>query len=166
MHEGLVVVINLLSILVGRQKSCQQLVRRVFRGFRTDKAQALDYAVMVAVDGHGRNAQGAEKQGGRAGSRPHATNAFQPGARLSHRNFGQKIEGVRCIGAAVLVDFAQHCLNERSLLLGLSAGPDGVLHGRGGRGAHGFPSGQHGAQLLVGAVRVGVFGAVREQSTH
>ena len=59
-HQRLVVVVHLLGVPAGRQQGFQQLVGWSFAHLRPDEFQALSYAVVVAIDGHGRDAQVAE----------------------------------------------------------------------------------------------------------
>ena len=106
---------HLLGVPTGRQQRLQQRVGRGFAHFGTDEGQPLGHPVVVAVDGHGRDAQRTEKQRGGAGFAAHAADAFQPGPGFGNRHFGQEIERARCIGAAAPADFAQHGLDARRL---------------------------------------------------
>lgn len=109
-----------------------------FVHFWTDEAQALGYAV-VAAGGHGRPPQVAEKQGSGASFGPYAGRSFQPRAGFGNAHFAEEVQIPAGGPIAAAAHLAQHGVQARSLLLGLSAGPYGVLHGRGGSLTHGVP---------------------------
>nr|GFC32539.1 hypothetical protein [Tanacetum cinerariifolium] len=119
---------------------------------------------MVAIDGHGGQAQAAEQQRGRAGLRPYATDAFEPGAGLRNGPLGQKIEraGRQVFVAAAAADFAQYFLNAGRLLLGPGAGAQGALHVDSGRVAHLLPGGEA-AGVAEQLLRTSIFGGSHGQ---
>ena len=89
-HQGLVVVVNLLRRRVGGELGFEQGVRGADLDARGDQPEARGDAVVVAVDGEGREAEAAEQEDRGARLRADPRQVFQPGAGLRHREFGQE----------------------------------------------------------------------------
>src|SRR3954466_12540920 len=108
---------------------------------------------MVAVYRHGRHAQRAEEQDGRARLGADTGYRFQPCARFGDRHIGKEVERER---AMLLRDRAQDCLDTRRFMLWPSAGLDGCLHLLGRCIAYRLPVLESSLEGAEGATRIGV----------
>jgi hypothetical protein len=146
-HHDLVMVVDPLGIPIDGQQRREGGVGRAYVGGDGDEPRALRYAVVMAVDGQRRLAQGREGQNGGARLRADAGNALEPRPRLGDGGIGEEIEGERALPRG---DRAQHRLDARRLLLRPRHAGDGCLDVGGRRVADGCPIGIARLQGLEG----------------